>query len=107
LFDAAAGINNHCSPVVKLLAVAVSVDANLAIESLVEEVVWLKLEFAEVNIAAVVGWQKYTIDAEAGFFDFVGVASPRRIESKVYPVISAGGLGIRSNNRAGDWTKSW
>ena len=25
---------------------------------------------AEVNIAAVVGWRKYAIDAEAGFFDF-------------------------------------
>jgi predicted RecB family endonuclease len=94
LFEAAAGINHDCSPVIEFLAVAIGIDADFAIESLlcethteetsarfhplIEKVVFLELDFAEVDIASVIGGQKYTIDAEAGFFDFnriKGIAS--------------------------------
>jgi hypothetical protein len=46
----------------------------LAIDLFIKAVVFLKLDFAEVDVAFAVGWQKYAIDAEAGYtFDFKGI----------------------------------
>ena len=71
-FEAAATENQNTAPIFVLASVAIEIDEGFGKKAMIEQFVFLELDFGKENDSgsSFGRWQENAINAEGGFFDF-------------------------------------